>query len=45
MQVLQESETAPLMPSGELESHMIDRPLWQTVIEYRQSMLWSTFLP
>ena len=43
MPVLEESETTPLMPSGELGSNTNDRSLWQTVIEYRQSMLWSTF--
>ncbi|KAK0512756.1 hypothetical protein JMJ35_004773 [Cladonia borealis] len=43
MPVVEESETAPLIPSGDLGSNTSDRSLWQTVIEYRQSLLWSTF--
>ena len=43
MPVVEESETAPLIPSGDLGSNTNDSSLWQTVIEYRQSLLWSTF--
>ena len=43
MPVLDESESAPLVPPRRLANKTNDRSLWQTVIEYRKSMLWCTF--
>lgn len=43
MPVLEESETTPLLPPHGLADDTKDRLLWQTVNEYRKSMLWCTF--
>ena len=43
MPVLEESETTPLVPPRGLTENTNDRSLWQTILEYRKSMLWCTF--